>query len=230
MDIFQRVIIEPAERFLERVIEFLPNFLASILILFVGIVLGAILKFVSLRFFRAVRLDKLSMRSGMAEVLQKGGIKNDLSDLLSKTIGGLTVFTFIIIALNAIDIPAVELLLERFFLYLPNVFVAGIILFFGYLISNFIGRTALITSVNAGLKMSGLIGKLVQLAIFSLAATMAFEQLGIGKDTVIIAFAIIFGGVVLALALAFGLGGRDIAKEYLEKKLKDEEKDDIEHI
>lgn len=230
MDIFQRVIIEPFEKFFERVIEFLPNFLASILLLLAGIVLGAILKFISLRFFRAVHLDKFSQRSGFAEVLQKGGIKNDLSALLSKMIGGITVFTFIIISLNAINIPTVGLLLERFFLYLPNVFVAGIILFFGYLLSNFIGRTALITSVNAGLKVSGLISKLVQLAIFSLAATMALEQLGIGKATVLIAFAIIFGGVVLALAIAFGFGGRDIAREYLEKKFKDEEMDDIEHI
>ena len=59
---------------------------------------------------------------------------------------------------------------------------------------------------------------------------MALEQLGIGRETIIIAFAIVFGGIVLALSIAFGLGGRDIAKEYLEKKLKGEEKDEIEHL
>ncbi len=56
------------------------------------------------------------------------------------------------------------------------------------------------------------------------------HQRCIGRGTIIIAFAIIFGGVVLALAIAFGLGGRDIAKEYLEKKLKGEKRDDIEHL
>ena len=230
MDIVQRVIKEPAERLLEMVFEFLPNFLTAILILVAGIVLGALLKVVFLKFFRAIHLDRIFRRFGMEEVFRKGGIKNAPSALLSNTIGGLTIFTFIIISLSAIDIPAVERLLERFFLYLPNVFVAALILFFGYLLSNFIGRAALITSVNAGLNISGLVGKLVQFAVFSLAATMALEQLGIGKDTVIIAFAIIFGGVVLALTIAFGLGGRDIAREYLERKFKGEERDDIEHL
>jgi len=65
-----------------------------------------------------------------------------------------------------------------------------------------------------------------------LAVTMALEQLDIGRGTIVIAFAIIFGGIVLALAIAFGLGGRDIAKEYLEKKIKGEEekKDEISHL
>jgi hypothetical protein len=64
-----------------------------------------------------------------------------------------------------------------------------------------------------------------------LALTMALEQLGIGKETIVIAFAVMFGGAVLALALAFGLGGKDIAKEYIEKKIKGEEKkDNIEHL
>ena len=74
--------------------------------------------------------------------------------------------------------------------------------------------------MNAGFKASGLIGKFVKLTVFLLlAVTMALEQLGIGRGTIIIAFAIIFGGIVLALAIAFGLGGRNIAKDYLEKKL-----------
>ena len=60
---------------------------------------------------------------------------------------------------------------------------------------------------------------------------MSLEQLGIGSSTIVVAFAIVFGGIILALALALGLGGRDIAKEYLEKKLKNEEKkDEISHL
>ncbi|MBM4135525.1 MAG: hypothetical protein FJ241_01685 [Nitrospira sp.] len=102
---------------------------------------------------------------------------------------------------------------------------------FGYLLSNFLSRDALIAAVNAGLKLSGLIGRFVELIIFLLAVTMALEQLDIGRGTIVIAFAIIFGGIVLALAIAFGLGGRDIAKEYLEKKIRGEEKkDDISHL
>jgi hypothetical protein len=76
-----------------------------------------------------------------------------------------------------------------------------------------------------------MIGKLVRLTVFLLSVTMSLEQLGIGSGTSIIAFAIVFGGAVLALSIAFGLGGRDIAKEYLEKKIRGEEKEDeITHV
>jgi hypothetical protein len=75
------------------------------------------------------------------------------------------------------------------------------------------------------------VGKCVKFTVVFLSFTMALEQLGVGSNTVVIAFAISFGGAVLALSIAFGLGGRDIAKEYLEKRLKgDEKKDEISHL
>jgi len=227
----QRVIIEPFERFFEKVLQFLPDFLSAILIFTLGIVLGFILRAVSLRLFRTIKLDKFSERSGVIELLRKGGIKDSVSVLLAKVIGWITIVIFAILSLYSLEVPAIGQILERFLLYLPNVFVAAVILFFGYFLSNFLGRAALIASVNAGFKASGLMGKFVKLTIFLLAATMALEQLGIGKETIIIAFAIIFGGIVLALAIAFGLGGRNLAKKYLEKKLlKGEDKDDIKHL
>jgi hypothetical protein len=228
----QRVIIEPFDRFSERVLHFLPNLLSFILIFISGIVLGFILKTILLKLFRVIKLDKFSERSGMVEALKKSGIKEPVSLILSRLVGWLTVIIFLILSLRSLDVPAIEQILERFVLYLPNIFVATIILFFGYLLSNFLGRTALIAAVNAGWKVSGLMGRLVKLTVFLLAVTMALEQLGIGRSTIVITFAIIFGGVVLALAIAFGLGGRDIAKDYLEKKIKGEEekKDEISHL
>lgn len=227
----ERVVIEPFDRFLERLLEFLPDILTSILILIAGLILGFILKSIFLRFFHAIKLDKFSERSGVVEMMQKGGVKEPVSVILSKLIGWATIISFLIISLRLLNVPAVDRVLERFLLYLPNVFVAAVIFFLGYLLGNFLGRAALIASVNAGIKFSGPIGRFVKLTIFLLAVTMALEQLGIGRETMVIAFAIIFGGIVLALALAFGLGGKDIARDYLEKKIKGEEKkDDIEHL
>jgi hypothetical protein len=231
MNILQRVIIEPFERFLDKVVQFLPHLFVSILILIVGIVLGWVLRKIFLRIFKAIGLDNISTRSGLLELLKKGGIEEPLSVLLSRVIGWITIVIFVVISARELRIPAVERLFESFLIYLPSVFVAALILLLGYILGNFLGRAALIASVNAGIKISGLIGKSVKYTVFILSATMALEQLGIGRGTIIIAFAIVFGGVVLALALAFGLGGRYIAKEYLEKKLlKEEEKDDIEHL
>lgn len=162
MNIFQRVVIEPFENFFEKFIKFLPNFLTSILILIAGIILGKILKGVFLKLFKAIGIDKFSERSGVMEILKKGGIRDTASVLLSKIIGWITIIIFVVISARALEITAVERLLERFLLYLPNVFVSALILLFGYLLCNFFGRASLIASVNAGIRFSGLIGRFVK--------------------------------------------------------------------
>lgn len=231
MNLIDKMLIEPFLSFYERVLQFLPNLLTSLLLLFIGIVLGMILYVVFSRFFRTLNIDKFTERLETMELLHKGGIKDPASILLAKAIKWVVIISFIIISLRALNIPALEHLLEKFFLYLPNVFVAAIILFLGSLLGNFFGRAALIASVNAGLRISGLIARFVKYIVFILAVTMALEQLGIGKETVIIAFAIIFGGVVLAFAIAFGIGGKEAAKEYIEKRLKGEvEAEDFKHL
>lgn len=229
--VFQKIIIEPFEKFFDRLVHFLPDILISAIIFISGIFLGLVLKSLLSRFFHAIKVDQFFERSGMGEMLRKSGVKEPFSLILSKLFFWITIISFSIISLRSLNIPAIEGILERFILYLPNIFVAVLILFLGYFLGNFVGRASLIAAVNAGFKLSGLIGKFVKLTIFLLTTTMALEQLGIGKETIVIAFAILFGGVILALAIAFGLGGRDIAKEYLEKKLKGEEKkDDISHL
>lgn len=231
MNVIQRVIIEPSERFFEKVIQFLPNFFTAIVVLLIGVALAFGLKIIFRALLKAVSIDKFFERSGTSEMLRKWGMRESISVLFSKLIQWIVVIIFSIIAMRSLEIPTVERLLENFLMYLPNIFVALVILLFGYMLSNFLGRAALIGAVNSGLRASGLIGKLVKLTIFFLAVTMALEQLGIGRGTVIIAFAIIFGGIVLAFSIAFGLGGRDAAKAYLEKKLNGEEqKDDISHL
>jgi len=227
----ERVIIQPFDRFLERLIEFLPDIMTAILIFVAGILLGVILKAVFLKIFQAVRIDRFSERSGAVEMMKKGGVTEPFSVILARLLGWVTVISFLILSLQTLNIPAIERIMERFILYLPNVFIAAVIIFLGYFLANFLGRAALIASVNAGFRMAGLVARFAKLTIILLSITMALEQLGIGRETIIIAFAVIFGGVVFALSLAFGLGGRDIAKEFLEKKIRGEEtKDEISHL
>ncbi len=217
--------------FIYKVIQFLPSLFSSIFLLIIGMVVAWIMKTVLARLFRFLKLDEVSERSGISKVIARGGIREPFSTLLARFVGWVIVLAFVIIALNALNVLAIERLFEKFFLYLPNVFVALLIVIFGAILGNFFGRAALIASVNAGLKISGLIGKGVKLAIFLFSISIALEQLGIGKDTVIISFSIIFGGIVFALSLAFGLGGKDIAKDYLEKRIRGEEqKDEISHL
>ena len=231
MRFLEKAITDPLEQFLDKVLSFLPNLLSFIVILLIGSVVAWVLKKICARLLRAINFDKICERTGTSGVLAKGGIVDSSSVLLSRLVAWIIMLVFVIIAFRALDVPVIAQFLDRLLLYIPQVLVAAFIVVVGYLMGIFFGRAALIASVNAGIRTAGLVGRFVKFTVFILACTMALEQLGIGKDTVLVAFAIVFGGVVLGFALAFGLGGSDAAKSFLEKRMRGEQdRDDISHL
>jgi small-conductance mechanosensitive channel len=225
------VLMEPLMKFVTKIAGFLPSLFIAAILIIVGFFLATILRAVVSRLSRLLKMDRLSEKVGLTQILQKSGIKEPVSWLVGNVIYWIVLISFVIMGLDALKIPAVENLLQEFWFYVPNVIAAAVILVAGYLLGNFLGRAALIAAVNAGIAISGLIGKFVKFTVFIMATTMALELLGIGEATVLIAFAVVFGGVVLALAIAFGLGGRDAAKDYIDKMLTEKkEEDDIHHI
>jgi hypothetical protein len=229
---FNSVLLDPLKRFLETAAAFMPNLLTAMFLMVLGFIIAWLIKLLVTRLLKVLQLDVLADKSGMTSALSNMRIKGTLSSLMGRISYWVVVLVFITMAFHALKTPAIEEFLARFFLYLPNVFVAVIVIVIGYLVGNFLGRATLIASVNAELPIANFLARFVKVTIFIIAASMALELLGIGKDTVLVAFAIVFGGIVLALAIAFGLGAQEVAKEYLEKKLKEKEgkKDDIEHI
>ncbi len=236
---FDKYLLEPVQEFCKKLLEFMPNLLSAFIIIAVGIIIAYVFRLIFVKVLKVIHFDEGCERIGLNQVLQKGGIRDIPSHITGRIIYWLLVFFFVIIALDSLKVPSVEQFMTRFLLYLPNVFVAVIIVVLGYIIGNFLGRATLIASVNAGIPISGLLSVMVKVGIFVMSVTMALEQLGIGEATITIAFGIIFGGIILALAIAFGLGGKDIARQYLEKYLEkklnhtteeEERPDDISHL
>jgi hypothetical protein len=144
-------------------------------------------------------------------------------------------WTIMIIAimagLNALQVRAVDTLVGQFFLYLPRAFSAILILVFGYVIAGFIGRAVLIAAVNSGYHYAKLLAEAVRLLLTVLILAMALEQLQLAPGIVIAAFSITFGGIVIALAISFGVGGIDAAKRMIDRtEEKREDVKDVEHL
>jgi len=231
-EVWRITISDSFNKFLGKVITFLPNLLAMITILIIGFLIAWIVKKLIFRFLKAIQFDKVSEQWGLVEVLSKGGLTYSPASLLSRFFYWVIVLITLIMGINALDVPATQNFIAQFFNYLPHLFAAILILIVGYLIAIFLGQAALIAAVNAQMESARLLGRSVRWFIIILSLTMALYHLGIAEKVIIAAFTIIFGGIVLALSIAFGWGGRELAKEFLERLYRKKEKGerDQDHI
>jgi hypothetical protein len=131
-------------------------------------------------------------------------------------------------------LKATNELISDFFGYLPNLLVALGIIVTSYLLARFLRRSVLIASVNAHMRHAAAIARAVQAGVLIFGSAVALEHLSIGRTVVLAAFSITFGGIVLALALAFGLAGKDMAQDFLKRNVqppsKEEPPDEFRHI
>ncbi|HLE41085.1 MAG TPA: hypothetical protein VI956_06235 [Nitrospirota bacterium] len=231
MDDFLQLILEPMKEVFSKFKEFAPNILATMTILLVGILFARIMKAVLLRFLRAIKFDSWSDRMGLTVVMRKGDLWAKPSVAVGSIVFWLLLIISLLTGLSALKIHAIDNLVAQFFLYLPRAFSAVLILVFGYIIAGFIGRAVLITAVNSGYHYAKLLAEAVRLLLTVLILAMALEQLQVAPGIVVAAFSIIFGGIVLALAVSFGVGGIDAARRMIEKEEERKEvKKDIEHM
>jgi hypothetical protein len=232
-EVFAEVIQKTLSGFGERLAAFGPNLLAMILILAVGLLVSGALR-VALRWLLPrIGFDGFAERIGLATVLQRGGVSRRPSGVVALTAAWAVLGLSVLLAIGALDLPIAMDLLLRTFTYLPQVLIAIAILVLGSLVSALLRRTVLIAAVNAGLPSARFLAGAVHSGLLTLFAAMALEHLGVGRQILIVSFGILFGGVVLALALAFGLAGRDMARDLLEHLLRgrrDGGGDDLRHL
>jgi Mechanosensitive ion channel, conserved TM helix len=226
------LILGPLKEVYETFTRFFPNLLAMLIIILIGIMLARVLRFILMKLLSAVSFDSWSDRMGLTSVMRKG----DLWARPSAAVGAFVFWLLIIVAmmagLSALKVQAIDNLVSQFVLYLPRVISAVLILVFGYIVTAFIGRAVLIWAVNRGYHFSKLFAEAVRLLLVVLFVAMALEQLRVAPSIVAAAFSIIFGGIILALSISFGVGGIEAAKKIIEQETerKPETKRDIEHI
>ena len=163
------------------------------------------------RGLKLARFDQRCERSGLDRLLRRCEFPWTPTEIMGKLAFWGLWACGAVFSLSALEVPALDRLVMEFFLYLPRIVVAGAILALGALLAGFLSRAALLLAVTEELPCPRLVASGARLFVHVLAAAMALEQLGIASETVKLAFAITFGAFMLALALAFGLGGRDFA-------------------
>jgi hypothetical protein len=213
--------IEELSRTMEEILRsfarFLPRFLEMLAIVVVGWVIAFLLRALVRSILKLTRFDKLSEHTGAAH-LMRGAALPPPTELLSRFVFWVAWFGFSLAGVSVLGIVGIEPHISNFFGFLPRVFAAMFILFFGLLAASFFSRAALLGGVNADLPSPRLVSLALRTMMILFVLSMAFEEIGIGSKTVLVAFTLTFGALMLGLALAFGLGGKDLARKYLERR------------
>jgi len=211
------VLLEPVRVFLRQMGDFLPRLAIALLVVIIGYFVAKAVKFAIVKGLRAVNFNVVSERAGIDGFLRAGGIRADGTEILALLFYWLVILTALVIGFNSLGLAYITDLLSRVLLFVPNVMVAMLILAFGAYFAAFIGHAVTAYCKKVQLQDAELLGRICQYAILAFVILIALDQVNIGGDIVRQTFLILLAGVVFALALAFGLGGKDWAAEMLER-------------
>ena len=209
-----------------------PRLLATVTLILVGWVMAAVARRLTVRILQAADLDGRCRRWGLTATLSRSGVRQPPTVLVGRLIFWTIFLVALLMGIEALEMPATAGLVAVVLRFLPNLIVAVLVMAIGWLLANFLGQAALIGAVNAQVAGAPLIAGAVRWLVLVFAGGAALTQLGIAREMVLLAFGIAFGGTVLALALAFGLGGKELAREILESRLRkqDEDRDSLTHV
>ena len=198
---------------LTGVMEALPRILGFIIILIVGWFISSLVAGALAAGLRAIRFNELSQRSGFTGFVQKMGVQRTGAEVIADVAKWFIRLIVLVVAFDALGLPAVSEVLQQLLLWLPNAVVALVVLVIGGLIANALGDLVRGASAQAQLGNPDMLATIVRALIWGFAIVVAVNQIGVASTLVNTLFMGLVGALALALGLAFGLGGRETAAE-----------------
>ncbi len=211
MDRLMVIVADPVRAMLIKVWGYVPTVVAAILILVVGWFIAKLVETIVARVLKMIRLDMASEKAGISNMLAQGDIKATLSELIGAIIYWVVILIVIATAMNAMNLTIAADILTRLVAYVPNILGAIFVIVLGSLLATFIASIVRTTAGNAGIDNAKTLSEVTKIVIVVFAIIMAIEQLGIGVAIINLAVSIVLASIGLAIAIAFGLGCKDLA-------------------
>ncbi|MGD0989028.1 MAG: hypothetical protein ABR874_14535 [Candidatus Sulfotelmatobacter sp.] len=210
--------------------HYLPRLIVMLILAFVGWAIAYAARMILRSILRFIHFDRLSENAGASQLLAKAALP-PASEVVSRFVFWIMLLGVILLGVNVLGILGLQEQVGKFFFFLPRLFVALFIVFVGLLAATFFARAALLAAVNANIPSPKVISLAVRSIIIVFVLSIAFEELGIAEQTMLVAFGIAFGALMLGLAIAFGIGGRELAQSFLERRFvrakKEENEDEL---
>ncbi len=211
------LVAEPVTEMLTKIARFIPTLVGALVILIVGWIIAKIARNAVKRFLQLIHFDTIAEKSGISDILKKGTVRVTAGQILTGLAYWLVMIMVLVMVVNALGLTVASQLLEGLLAYIPQVIAALFILVLGLFLGNLVFGIVHTAASNADLPKPEMLSSLARWAIVIFAVTVSLKQLGIAPFLVSTTFNIFFAGVCLALALAFGLGGREAAGKYIEQ-------------
>jgi hypothetical protein len=195
--------------------DILVRMIGLLIIVIIGWLVAKVIKGVIFKILKAARIDAVAESTGINTFLSKGGIKQTLSEVVSSLCYWLCLLVTAAVAVDFLGLDVVGGLLNRVILYVPNVILAIFILLLGIFMSTLLGTMVQTAAANAGLVRAKMLAKIVEIIVIISAVAVALEQLKIGTEIIILVVKAMIIGIAAAMAIAFGLGCKDMAAKTL---------------
>lgn len=211
------VVVESIRGFLMQLGEFLPKLLGVVVILVIGWLVAKLLVVVVVRGLKLVNFNVITERAGLDGFLRQGGVRKSTIDILGILVYWLVILVTLLAAFNTLGLTVVSDLFSKITLFVPHVIVAVLILAIGLYFARFVADTVTAYGKNVGLEDAVMVGRVAYYAIMVFVVLIALDQVQVGGEIVRFTYYVLLGGAVLALAIAFGLGGQKWASGQIEK-------------
>ncbi|HZB83916.1 MAG TPA: mechanosensitive ion channel [Rubrobacteraceae bacterium] len=204
-------LLQPLENALGVFLSYIPQIIGAIIILVVGYIIAKVLQALVTKVLRSVGFEDWMERGGVKQFFDRASTRQTPSGVLGKVVFWFVFIIAITMAADALGLQQISGFLNQLIAYIPSIFVAILILLLAALLANFLA------SIVRGATSSDILASVVQYGVIIYAVFVALTQLGIAVTLTAPTFLILLGAVALALAIAFGIGGREVAKDVVEK-------------
>ncbi|MDQ0571073.1 hypothetical protein QFZ42_002907 [Variovorax paradoxus] len=209
--------LEPLNAMLYQVGAFVPRLAIALVVVLAGWLIAKTVRFAVTKALRAINFNVLTERAGLDNFLRQGGWPGDTCSLFGVLAYWLVIFAALLLAFNGMGLSYIADLLGRVVWFVPNLFVALLVLAFGSYFARFVGEAVSSYFRGAQLRDAALLGQIARYAVMAFVILIALDQVKVGGDIVRESFLVVLAGVVFALALAFGLAGKDWAAAQIER-------------
>lgn len=208
-------ILQALTQTITAILNFVPHLINGLIILIIGYIISAAIRWLLRFIFRRIRLDQLFQRTGIETTLHGLGVRASVPDILVQVVFFFLILSFSTSAVQLMGLTAVATLLQNILNFVPQAISAGLIIIFGSMIARFLGDAITSVAQSVNITYSNALGKIVEYAIIAFVMVLAISTLGVNTAILTTSLTIIIAAAGLAIALTFAFGSRDSARHVI---------------